>query len=72
MEARRKETPYLILLFLPAGSQWLQMADRGVEFRRKKMKVRGVFALAGLEEGKKSPTSSCCSCQRDRSGFSWL
>ncbi|KAF8422209.1 hypothetical protein EV426DRAFT_718259 [Tirmania nivea] len=36
---RRKEIPYLILLFLPAGSQWLQMADRGVEFRRNKMKM---------------------------------
>ncbi|KAF8431648.1 hypothetical protein BGX38DRAFT_1277154 [Terfezia claveryi] len=38
MEARRKETPYLILLFLPTRSQWLQLADRGVEFRRNKMK----------------------------------
>ncbi|KAF8416404.1 hypothetical protein EV426DRAFT_721812 [Tirmania nivea] len=47
IEGRRKEIPYLILLFLPAGSQWLQMAVRGVEFRRNKMKVRAVFALAG-------------------------
>ncbi|KAF8422188.1 hypothetical protein EV426DRAFT_606316 [Tirmania nivea] len=47
MEARRKEIPYLILLFLPARSQWLQMANRDVEFRRNKMKVRAVFVLAG-------------------------
>ncbi|KAF8428798.1 hypothetical protein EV426DRAFT_586014 [Tirmania nivea] len=47
IEGRRKEIPYLILLFLPAGSQWLQMAVRGVEFRRNKMKVKAVFALAG-------------------------
>ncbi|KAF8448121.1 hypothetical protein BGX38DRAFT_1190398 [Terfezia claveryi] len=40
MEARRKEIPYLILLFLPAWSQWLQLSDRGIEFRRNKMKVR--------------------------------
>ncbi|KAF8430188.1 hypothetical protein EV426DRAFT_580318, partial [Tirmania nivea] len=46
--ARRKEIPYLILLFLPAGSQWLQMADRDIEFRRNKMKVKAVVALAEL------------------------
>ncbi|KAF8422191.1 hypothetical protein EV426DRAFT_718243 [Tirmania nivea] len=45
---RRKEIPYLMLLFLPAGSQWLQMADRGVEFRRNKMKMQQDEGKGGL------------------------
>ncbi|KAF8418352.1 hypothetical protein EV426DRAFT_700579 [Tirmania nivea] len=65
MEARRKEIPYLILLFLPAGSQWLQMADRGVEFRRNKMKSVGDLEATCRSCGKYEESEShvalvCC------------
>ncbi|RPB28714.1 hypothetical protein L211DRAFT_833702 [Terfezia boudieri ATCC MYA-4762] len=58
---QRNALPF-ILLFLPAGSQWLQLADRGVEFRRndecKDCLCKAVSARLSLQHYKYSLSNS--------------
>ncbi|KAF8416435.1 hypothetical protein EV426DRAFT_578715 [Tirmania nivea] len=48
------------------AGHWVYLLIKG------SIKALSRATLSPHTKGKKSPTSSCCSCQRDRSGFRWL